>query len=99
MGILIMRSEVHRHYVLYNGVPRVGTRYKDIAVVEQDQFEVRIFEGDVLQIQPEFTVKVSRSETHSHATLSLAIADAQKECETLEAAGWVQYRRMHGNTI
>jgi hypothetical protein len=55
-----MYSEVHANYVFYKAKPAAGNRYRQIAVVEKGQFELRVFEGDVVQTDPEFIANSSR---------------------------------------
>jgi hypothetical protein len=49
-----MYSQVHANLVFYKHRPAAGHRYKNIAVIEKEQFELRIFEGEVLQTDPNF---------------------------------------------
>jgi hypothetical protein len=67
-----MYSEVHLNRVLYNARPEPGHRYRQIVVVEKEQFEVRIFEGDVVQRDPKFMANNSDAEMYFHPTLKSA---------------------------
>jgi hypothetical protein len=86
-----MYGEVHANRVFYKPRPSAGSRYKNIAIIEKGQFEVRIFEGDVLQTDPQFIANSSDAEIYFHPNLQSAIADADKESQACKADGWVPY--------
>lgn len=86
-----MYGQVHANHVLYRGAPKSGTRYRQIAVVEKEQFEVRIFEGDVLRTEPEFIADCSDAEVRIHATLNGAKAEAEEEVRLSVSGGWDRY--------
>lgn len=86
-----MYSEVHANRVLYKAGPAPGNRYRQIAVIEKNQFEVRIFEGGVVQVDPEFIANSSDAEIYFHPTLRDALADVEKEFADSVAAGWQPY--------
>ena len=79
-----MRGEVHLNRVLYKIPPfAMKALYRQIAVVEQEQFQVRIFEGRVVQTSPQAIAERPNAEVHLHPTLKEAIEDAEsafKEC-------------------
>jgi hypothetical protein len=84
-----MYREVHANRVLYKaGTAHAGHRYRQIAVVEKEQFEVRIFEGDVVQTAPEFIAESSGAEVHLHDTLKETLARAEAEFQSSVAEGW-----------
>lgn len=88
-----MWGEVHLNQVLYKRQP-TGAKpvYRQIAVVEQDQFQVRIFEGEVVQTNPKFIAESSDAEVFMHATLKEAIDDAESEFKASAASGvWEPY--------
>lgn len=87
----LMHSEVHKNRVLYKEDPQPGHRYRQIAVVEKQQFEVRIFEGDVVQTDPQFIAQCPVPEISSHPSLQAALADADNEFRRSVQAGWVPY--------
>jgi hypothetical protein len=73
-----MLGEVHLNRVLCKIPPfAVKARYRQIAVVEQEQFQVRIFEGRVVQTNPKFIAERSNAEVHIHPTLKEALDDAE----------------------
>lgn len=88
-----MYSQLHANYVLYLTEPTPGNRYRQIAVVEKDKFELRIFEGVVTQIEPKFDVNSLDAEVHFYDDLNAAMAGAKTECQQSEAAGWVLHHR------
>jgi hypothetical protein len=88
---LSMYSEVHANRVLYKQNPEPGQRYRQIAVIEGELFEVRIFSGDVIHTDPKFIAYSSEAEVHFHASLQPALADVDKEFNESVAAGWIPY--------
>jgi hypothetical protein len=86
-----MYGEVHRNHVLYKNCAQPGHRYRQIAVIEKEQFEVRIFEGDVVQTDPKFIAECSDAEISFHRTLKAALADAEEEYQHSVGAGWSPY--------
>lgn len=85
-----MYGQVHGNTVFYKDRPEAGHRYRQIVVVERNQFEVRIFEGDVIQEAP-FDVDNPDAEIYLHADLKSAVADAKKEAADTAANGWIRY--------
>jgi len=83
-----MYRQVHANRVFRKTEPKAANRYRQVAVVEKDQFEVRIFEGDVIQTDSEFVADCSNAEVHTHPTLQEALADAEMECEDSVERGW-----------
>ena len=57
-----MYSQVHANRVLYRDDPQPGQEFRQIVVVELEQFEVRIFEGTVIQLDPKFLVENPNAE-------------------------------------
>ncbi len=86
-----MFSEVHANRVLYDKKPKAGAKYRQIAVVEKDQFEVRVFEGEVVQTDPKFIAESEIAEITFHPTLKSAVEEAAKEFQDSTAVGWVPY--------
>ena len=86
-----MQSEVHRNLVLYRGMPQAGTRYRQIAVVEHGQFGVYVFEGPVIQTDPQFIVESSDAEVYFHRDMESAMRDAEKEFNDSVRNGWTPY--------
>jgi hypothetical protein len=86
-----MHGEIHRNRVLYREHPQPGHRYRQIVVVEKDRFEVLIFEGDVVQTDPQFIAQCSDAEISLHQTLKAALAEAESEFQRSITAGWTPY--------
>ena len=66
-------------------------RFPQIVVVEREQFEVRIFESDILQLDREFSDDVSGADIQFHATLLLAVTNAESEYKQSVRKGWRAY--------
>jgi hypothetical protein len=86
-----MYSQVHVNYVFYQDEPRPGNLYKQIVVVEKDKYELRIFEGEVLEAEPRFDVDNPDAEVYLHDDLKSALADAEKERAQSLQGGWIQH--------
>jgi hypothetical protein len=86
-----MRGEIHANHVLYREQPLPGHRYRQIAVVEMDQFQVLIFGGDVIRSDPQFFADCRDAEVYPHKDLETALADAEREVQRSVAAGWSLY--------
>lgn len=88
-----MLGQVHSNRVLYKKrPPGAKPSFRQIAVVELDQFHVRIFEGDVVQTNPKFIAESSDAEVYLHPTLKNALDDAETEFEQSVASGeWEPY--------
>lgn len=86
-----MYSEVHMNRALYKLGPKPGNRFLNIVIVEKEQFEVCIFEGDVAQVDPQFIAKSSDAAVTFHLTLQSAREDPNKEFDESVAAGWQPY--------
>jgi hypothetical protein len=87
-----LRSEIHRHLVLYKDLPDSRlSLFRQIVVVEREQFELRIFESDILRLDREFTDDASGGEIHFHATLRLAVLNAESEYKQSVRKGWRAY--------
>jgi hypothetical protein len=71
--------------------PKAGNRYRQIVVVEKESFEVRIFEGAVLRVEPKFAADNPDAEVYLHPTLKDALADADKEAQESKEAGWIPH--------
>ena len=88
-----MRAELHLNRVLYKIPPfAVKAFYRQIAVVEQEQFQVRIFEGRVVQTNPKFIAERSNAEVHIHPTLKEALDDAESQFQqSIASEKWEPY--------
>jgi hypothetical protein len=82
-----MYSQLHSNLVAYK-TEAGKRRFRQIAVVEKEQFEVRIFEGDVVQLEPKFIAASTDAEVFFHSNVEDAIADAEKEFKESFEDGW-----------
>lgn len=82
-----MFGETHRHFVLFKARSESGNfRYKQIVVIEQEQFEVRVFETDSIDLNPSFTDGGLHHEAYSD--LTSAVLGAEKQYEMSVRTGW-----------
>jgi hypothetical protein len=82
---------LHTNYVLYRDNPEPGHLYRQIVVVEAEgRFEVRVFDGDVIQVEP-FDHHNPDAAYFFHDSLAEAIADADQELERARAEGMTPY--------
>lgn len=86
-----MYGQVHYNRVLYSGRPTQGAQFRQIVVVELERFEVRIFDGEVLQPEPKFSVSNSDAIYQTHPDLESALSDGQREFDASVKAGWTPY--------
>ena len=86
-----MYGQVHANRVLYREGPQPGNEFRQIVVVELEQFQVRIFEGAVVQLDPQFLVNNPDAEYYLHNTLQEALADVESEFEQSVENGWLPY--------
>jgi hypothetical protein len=86
-----MYGQVHYNRVLYWGRPRQGAQFRQIVVVELEQFEVRIFDGEVLHREPNFSVSNSDAIYQTHLDMESALADATREFDVSVKSGWTPY--------
>jgi len=88
-----MLGEVHLNRVLCKMPPfAVKALYRQIAVVEQEQFQVRIFEGRVVQTSPKLIAERPNAEVHIHPTLKEALDDAESQFkQSIASEKWEPY--------
>jgi hypothetical protein len=86
-----MYGQVHYNRVLYWGRPRQGAQFRQIVVVELEQFQVRVLDGEVIQTEPQFTANNPDAAYELHPGLQSALADADKEYSASLQAGWTPY--------
>jgi len=82
-----------RFHVLYSGAPSPGKKFRQIVAGPSEDrtfYEVRIFEGDSVQMDPDFNV-VGGVEYYSHDSVEAADKDADAERDRSLASGWVLY--------
>lgn len=87
-----MHGQVHSMIVFYKiGAP--VPQYRQIAVLEWfNQFQVRIFGGAVVQLDPKFVAETADAEIYFHTTLKSALDDLQNESQQITASGeWRPY--------
>jgi len=89
-----MRGEVHLNRVLFKVPPfAMKVLYRQIAVVEQEQFQVRIFDGRVVQTDPKVISEKPNAEVHIHKTLKEALDDAESEFQQgIASERWEPYK-------
>jgi hypothetical protein len=83
-----------RFHVLCSGSPSSGQKYRQIVSRPSDDgtfFEVRIFEGEVVQMDPDFNAEGNGAEYYSHDSGAAADKDADEERDRSLAAGWILY--------
>lgn len=85
-----MHEEVHLNMVLYRNTSSPGHKYRQIVIVERDQFLLLILGGDVIQTAP-FNATSSDAEVYFHSTLQSAEKDAKEEYEKSKKAGWIPF--------
>lgn len=88
-----MYGQIHANHVLYNKNPKPGHKYRQIAVgeLQQPQFVVFVFEGDVVQSDPKFDATSQEAGAFFHKDLPSALDDADKEFAASVEAGWIPY--------
>jgi hypothetical protein len=88
-----MYSEVHLNLVAYKKQPSGSKRlFRQIVVVEREQFQMKIFSGEVVQQDPKFIAESSEAEVYFHPTLQGAIKDAEAEFQQGVSSGeWQPY--------
>jgi hypothetical protein len=83
-----------RFHVLCSDSPKRGRKYRQIVAGPSDDrtfHEVRIFEGEVVQLDPDFNAVGTDAEYYSHATAEEADKDADAERDRSLATGWRLY--------
>ena len=86
-----MYGQVHANRVLYKDNPQPGHEYRQIVVVELEQFQVRVFEGSVIQTGPQFAVDNPDAEYYFHNILAEALADVEREVAESVGNGWTPH--------
>jgi hypothetical protein len=83
-----------RFYVFYSGEPGPGRRYRQIVSRPSDDgehYEVSIFEGEVVQTDPNFSALGDGAEYYTHNSQAEADKDADEERDKTLALGWFHY--------
>jgi hypothetical protein len=86
-----MYGQVYGNRVLYKMNPEPGHRYRQIVVVELEQFQVRVLGGNVIQPDPHFLADSQDAEVTFHSSLQAAVDDAEKEYKASVESGWIPY--------
>jgi len=90
-----MYGQLHTNLVLYKVDHKHGgalPSYLQIAVVELDQFQVRIFRGEVVQKDPKVIASSTDAEVYFHSTLESAMDDAKSEFkQNVDGGEWLPY--------
>src|ERR1022692_1196134 len=89
-----MLGEVHLNLILFKIPPfTMKALYRQIAVVEQEQFQVRIFEGRVVQTNPKFIAETSNVEVPMRPMLKEALDDAESRFkQSIASEEWEPYQ-------
>lgn len=82
-----MYGQVHYNCALYQDEAQPGRRYRQIAVVERTQFELHVYEGDVLQTTP-WSSACDTADVRFYLTVKAANEEAEKEREQSLKDGW-----------
>lgn len=91
-----MYAEIHRHLVLCKNLPgSPPSRFRQIVVVEREQFEVCVFDSDTLQLDLKFTDVALGTDIQFHTTLPLAVLTAECEYKQSVRTGWRAYDPVH----
>ena len=81
-----MFGETHRHFVLFKAqLESANFRYKQIVVIEREQFEVRVFETDGINPNPQFT---DDCQGEAYSDLTSAVLGAEKQYKMSVRTGW-----------
>jgi hypothetical protein len=85
-----MMGQVHFNHALYTSSrPQPGDLIKNVVIVEEDRFQVRILRGCISQTEPDFRpCPAVEVEVHFHLTLEKAQDDAVKEVQESISTGW-----------
>ena len=87
-----MLNQVHYNRALYAAVPKPGSRFKQIVVVEkEDRYEVRVFDGEVLRNDEEFAADNDVAALEINPTLSGARKEAEAILGEALGEGWLVY--------
>lgn len=86
-----MYGQVYANHVLYKDRPEPNHRFRQIVVVELEQFQLRILGGDVIQEDPQFSATNPDAELYIHPDLKSALDDADKEVAASVEDGWIPY--------
>ena len=82
-----MFGETHRHFVLFKAQSESpNLRYRQIVVVEREQFEMRVFETDTMELKPRFTDGGLHGE--AYADLTSAVLSAEERYKMSVRTGW-----------
>ena len=84
-----MFPEIHRHFVLYkrSGDGRTIV-YRQIILIEWDQFELRVFDCEAMDLDPALHGHGELGEAQLYDDLALAILGAEKEYRLSVTRGW-----------
>jgi hypothetical protein len=86
-----MTKRVLRNIVLYMETESSTRRYKQIGVLEGQNYEVRVFEGEVLQEDPQFLAGCSDAEVSFLPSLRAALQEAESLRDQMMKEGWTLY--------
>ena len=78
---------------MYKTNPGEACRYRQVAIVEDNGFQLRIFEGNVLLTEPQFQTEMDEAEITFYANVKQAALEAELEVVDSVRAGWLLYSR------
>ena len=85
-----MVNEIHYNRAFYASVPEPGRAFRQIAILEGPQnYEVVVFEGEVLRTEDEFKARVGSVQTQKTATIGAARTLAEEATRQSIKQGWV----------
>ncbi len=86
-----MYGVIEFNRISYKKRPLPGEAYRQIVVVELEQFQMRILVGDVVQPDPNFAANSDFAEVYFFSDLAMALEEAKKEEAASLKAGWIPY--------
>jgi hypothetical protein len=85
-----MYGQVQYNCALYQVEAQPGHRYRQIAVVEREQFELYVYEGEVLQTEP-WSSSSDTGYVRFYPTVKAALEEAERERDQSLKDGWKLY--------
>jgi hypothetical protein len=85
-------AQFSRFHVLCSSEPGPGRKYRQIVASASEDgtfYEVRIFEGSSVKMDPDFKTEGINAEYYTHPTREAADKDADEERDRGLAKGWV----------
>src|SRR5690349_20946225 len=84
-----MYAEIHRHLVMYKKLSNSNKPlFRQIVVVERENYEVRVFESDVVQLDKNLILDGSSAEFQLYEDLVEAIENAENKYKQSVRQNW-----------